>query len=98
MQINDELVAKLANLAKLEFDPTETEAIKTDLAQIIGFFEQINVIDTEGVEPLVYLNDATNTLRPDVATQLLTREQALQNAPLRDDAHILVPKVIKKGG
>lgn len=91
-------MAKLANLAKLEFDAAETEAIKTDLAQIIGFFEQINAIDTEGVEPLAYLNDATNTLRPDIAAQLLTREQALQNAPLRDDAYILVPKVIKKGG
>lgn len=98
MQINDKLVTKLANLAKLEFDPAETEAIKADLAQIIGFFEQINAIDTEGVEPLVYLNDATNTLRPDVSVQLLSREQALQNAPLRDDTYILVPKVIKKGG
>ncbi len=98
MQIDQNLIDRLSNLAKLEFDTAETEALKSDLTQIIGFFEHINTIDTEGVEPLIYLNDETNALRPDEAQQLVLREAALQNAPLQDESYFLVPKVIKKNG
>ena len=96
MQISDELIDKLSNLAKLEFDDAEKAGIKSDLAQIIGFFEQINAIDTEGVEPLVYLNDENNAFRADEAKQLISHEAALSNAPAQDGTYILVPKMIKK--
>lgn len=96
MQISDALIDKLANLAKLEFDAAEKTAIKNDLAQVIGFFEQINAIDTEGVEPLVYLNDEINSFRTDNALPLISHEQALSNAPQQDGTYILVPKMIKK--
>lgn len=96
MHISTQLIYKLANLAKLEFDDAETEMLKRDLEQVIGFFEYINAIDTEGVESLVYLNDELTALRLDQSERLISRQQALQNAPLQDETYILVPKMIKK--
>ena len=96
MQITDELIDKLADLSKLNFDAEARQEIKKDLARIITFSEQINALDTEGVEPLVYMNEEYNAWRPDRVEVLISREEALQNAPKHDNEHILVPKVIKK--
>ncbi len=96
MEITDKLIDKLSDLAKLEFDEAEKQGIKDDLRQITAFFEQINGLDTEAIEPLIYLNDETNVTRPDKMIPLTSCEEALLNAPMHDNAHFLVPKVIKK--
>lgn len=96
MEITDKLIDKLCDLAKLTFEAAEKEAFKSDLMQITAFFEQINDLDTDSVEPLIYLNDETNVMRIDAAYPLNTRPEALLNAPMHDNTHFLVPKVIKK--
>ena len=97
MNVDDKLVSKLANLAKLELDRSERMELREDLQKIIGFFEKINEVNTNDVLPLVYLNENDqNQLRPDVVEQLIEREDGLKNAPKHDGEHILVPKVIKQ--
>jgi aspartyl-tRNA(Asn)/glutamyl-tRNA(Gln) amidotransferase subunit C len=96
MDISDELVDKLADLAKLEFNGAEKERIKTDLAQITTFFDELNKIDTEGVEPLIFMSDAVNVLRNDEVKQEITHEEALKNAPAKDSDYFRVPKFIEK--
>jgi aspartyl-tRNA(Asn)/glutamyl-tRNA(Gln) amidotransferase subunit C len=51
MEVNDDLVEKLAHLARLKFDDTEKEAIKNDLQKMIRFVEKLNELDTTGIEP-----------------------------------------------
>ena len=72
MDISDELVDKLADLAKLDFNGEEKEKIKADLGQITAFFEQLNKVDTEGLEPLIFMSDAVNVLREDEVKQEIT--------------------------
>lgn len=96
MDISNELIDKLADLSKLEFDGEDKERIKTDLVQITAFFEELNKVDTEGVEPLIFMSDAVNVLREDVVKEELTHEEALKNAPAKDSDYFRVPKFSSK--
>jgi aspartyl-tRNA(Asn)/glutamyl-tRNA(Gln) amidotransferase subunit C len=96
MEVNDELVEKLARLARLRFDDAEKEEIKNDLQRMIAFVEKLNELDLEGVQPLMHMTDEVNVLRDDEVTGSITREEALRNAPAHDEQFFKVPKVIKK--
>ncbi len=96
MKVTNELIDQLAHLARLEFSSTEKEELKTDLERMISFVEKLNEVDTEGVEPLLHMSDEINVLREDVVKGSVSREEALKNAPVKDDHFFLVPTVIKK--
>jgi aspartyl-tRNA(Asn)/glutamyl-tRNA(Gln) amidotransferase subunit C len=96
MQVDDALIDKLSRLAMLKFDDAEKEAIKSDLEKMIGFVDKLKELDTTGVEPLLHMGDNINMLREDVVGNMLSREEALKNAPLHDGQFFKVPKVIKK--
>ncbi len=95
MQVDDALVDKLANLSKLEFDEAGKKAIREDLAKILNFMEKLNELKTEGIEPLIHVNEDVNVFREDVVSQPVTKADVLRNAPLRDDDFIKVPKFVK---
>lgn len=96
MKITDEKIEQLAHLSRLEFDPETKSKIKTDLENILDFCEKLNEVDTEGVEPLIYMTDTTNTVREDVVEQSFSKEQILSNAPKKDSDYFRVPKVIEQ--
>lgn len=96
MEVNDELVDKIAALAKLEFKGEEKEAIKGDMQRILNFIDKLGEVDTEGVEPLVYMTDETLKLRADEVDQNISQDEALRNAPDKDSDYFKVPKVLKK--
>ena len=96
MEVNDTLVDKLANLARLQFDNTEKSAIKNDLQRMIQFVEKLNELDTTGVSPLLHMSDNINALREDEIKGSISREDVLKNATLKDSQFFKVPKVIKK--
>lgn len=96
MDISNELIDKLSDLAKLEFEGNEKEQLKKDLVQITAFFEQLNQVNTDGVEPLIFMSDAVNVLRADEVNQTITHEEALSNAPAKDSDYFRVPKFIEK--
>jgi len=95
MEITDRTVDELAHLARLQFEGEEKERIKNDLNRILGFMEKLNELDTEGVEPLIYLSEELNVLRNDEARTTITQQQALKYAPQRDSDYFKVPKVLK---
>jgi aspartyl-tRNA(Asn)/glutamyl-tRNA(Gln) amidotransferase subunit C len=72
----------------------KAEMIK-DMSKILSFMDKLNEIDTTGVEPLVYMTNEVNILREDEVKQVITTEEALQNAPEHDQSYFLVAKVIK---
>lgn len=94
MTINGQLVDQLAHLARLSFENEAKEEIISDLNKILAFVEKLNEVDTEGVEPLIYMVDETDSLRDDEVKQEITREEALKNAPKHDSDYFRVPKVI----
>ena len=96
MEVNDEMMDKLAHLARLSFNDAEKKEIKTDLQRMIAFVEKLNELDLEGVEPLLHMSDEINVLRDDEVKGQISREDALKNAPLHDEQFFKVPKVIKK--
>ncbi len=97
MNIDDKLIDKLSGLAKLEFEGEEKEAIKKDLTRMLDFVAQLEAIDTENVEPLVYITDEKGSTRPDESKVTISKEDALKNAPQKDSFYFKVPKVINKG-
>jgi aspartyl-tRNA(Asn)/glutamyl-tRNA(Gln) amidotransferase subunit C len=96
MEVNDEMVDQLSNLARLTFEPQEKEEIKKDLQKMVSFIEKLNELDTTGVKPLLFMTDEVNVLREDEVKGSITREEGLLNAPARDEQFFKVPKVIRK--
>ena len=96
MKIDDKMIEKISGLAYLEFGDEEKEKIRKDLEQILTFVEKLKELDTEDVEPLVYLSDRTDVLREDMVVKSVTHEEALSNAAEKSGRFFKVPKVIRK--
>ena len=94
MQIDRDLILKLENLAKLELSETERERLGLDLTNILGMVEKLQELDTSNVEPLTYISDAVNQLREDKIKGQVTNEEALSNAPEKNEPYFKVPKVL----
>jgi aspartyl-tRNA(Asn)/glutamyl-tRNA(Gln) amidotransferase subunit C len=92
MDINNEMIDRLSDLAKLEFNDQERENIKNDLNRILSYFEKLNEVDTNGVEPLIFMSESVNLLREDEGFTQYSREDALKNAPAKDSDYFRVPK------
>lgn len=96
MKIDLELVDRLAHLARLQFHGDEKENIRGELEKILDFCEQLNAVKTDGLEPLIYVNEDINVLRDDIPQSPLSKEETLLNAPKKDSDFFRVPKVIEK--
>ena len=95
MEVNEALVDKLAQLARLEFNPAEKSEIKNDLQRMISFVDKLNELDLTSTEPLLHMTDEINVLREDEVKASISREEGMKNAPEHDDQFFKVPKVIK---
>lgn len=95
MEITDELVQRVAHLARLSFNEEELPRMRQDMQRMIAFVEKLNELDTTGVEPLIHMSTETNVLREDIEANTLTQEEALANAPSRDSDYFKVPKVLR---
>jgi aspartyl-tRNA(Asn)/glutamyl-tRNA(Gln) amidotransferase subunit C len=93
MQVKEQLISHLEKLARLQLDEAERAQFAGDLNRILAMVDTLRELHTEGVEPLVYINEAT-LLREDVIGAQLSREEALRNAPKQDGQFFKVPKVI----
>jgi aspartyl-tRNA(Asn)/glutamyl-tRNA(Gln) amidotransferase subunit C len=96
VELTDELIDHLADLARLEFSPGEKESIRKDLQNMIRFVDKLSGMDLEGVVPVLHMTDEENRFRDDRPENLMRQEEALSNAPMTDGNYFKVPKVIKK--
>ena len=96
MEITYKLIQDIAALAKLEFDEKSAEQMKVDLEKIIGFFDKLSEVDTDGVEPLIYLSEEVSVLREDEIKAVVSQVEALKNAPEKDSDYFKVPTILKK--
>ena len=87
-------VEKVALLARLRLSEAELETMTGQLAQIVGYVDQLAEVNTEGVEPMAHAVEVTNVFANDVVEQSLPRELALANAPNQNGRGYLVPAVL----
>ncbi len=95
MRLTREEVEHVALLGRLRLTEEERERFTVQLNSILEHFEQLKQIDTAGVPPMSYAIQMTNVMREDEPRPSLTPEEALANAPARDDDLFLVPRVIE---
>lgn len=95
MKIDHEALQKIAHLSRLEVKPEEERALLASMESVLTWMEQLDELDTEGVEPLTHMTDEVNNWREDVAKNALSREDGLNNAPSHDETYVKVPKVIE---
>ncbi len=94
MPISREDVEHVAALARLALTEDETEKLTDELGQILEHADKISELDTVGVEPSAHAVKLTNVLRPDKVGEELQRDDALANAPNREDNAFGVPKIV----
>jgi aspartyl-tRNA(Asn)/glutamyl-tRNA(Gln) amidotransferase subunit C len=95
MTVDNELILKLENLAKLKLSDEEKTKLKFELEKIIGMFSEIGEVDTTGIEPLIHMTEGVNHWRDDKVGNHLKIENFESNAPLMKDKMFAVPKVIE---
>ncbi|MCH2115230.1 MAG: Asp-tRNA(Asn)/Glu-tRNA(Gln) amidotransferase subunit GatC [Pirellulales bacterium] len=87
-------VEKVALLARLQLTDGELKMMTTDLSQIVTYVDLLAEVDTEGVEPMAHAVEVSNVFAEDEVRPSLPREQALANAPGRNERGYLVPPVL----
>jgi aspartyl-tRNA(Asn)/glutamyl-tRNA(Gln) amidotransferase subunit C len=94
MSISRTDVEKVALLGRLQLTEAEVSTITGELAQIVGYVDQLSEVNTEGVEPMAHAIEVVNVFRADELTPSLSRDEALSNAPHHDGRGYLVPAVL----
>ena len=97
MKIDD--VQRIAHLSRLELNQAEAEAVLPQLQAIFSLVEEMQAVDTTGLEPLahpiLFLRDLAQPMRVDQVTESDQRTENMQSAPAQQDGYFLVPKVIE---
>jgi aspartyl-tRNA(Asn)/glutamyl-tRNA(Gln) amidotransferase subunit C len=95
MSLDSKEVGKIAWLARLGVDESEFDNYARNLSDILVFVEQLNTVDTTGIEPMAHPLDASQRLRADQVTETDQREAFQAIAPNVEAGLYLVPKVIE---
>lgn len=90
--ISDETIEYVGILAKLELSEEEKEAAKKSMGEMLDYIDQLNELDTTGVEPLSHVFPVQNVFREDEVTNTDESEKTLKNAPEQKDNMFVVPK------
>ena len=94
MAVNKQDVEKIAELARLIFSEEELENFTPQMNKILSYMDKLNELDTDNVEPLSHPVEQTNVFREDELRPSISIEDALKNAPSKDEYQFKVPKVI----
>lgn len=94
MKITAEEVLHVAKLARLEIEPDSVDQMADQLATILTYVEKLGEVNTGNVSPTSHAIALTNAFREDEVRGSLPREEALENAPAKEDGGFVVPKVI----
>jgi aspartyl-tRNA(Asn)/glutamyl-tRNA(Gln) amidotransferase subunit C len=94
--INKDVVKHIADLSRLSLSDEEAESFTHQLGSILTYMEQLDKVDTTGVEPTAFVAPARDPMRSDAETQSLPPETLLANGPKVTRGHFAVPKVIQQ--
>ncbi len=91
--ISTQEVKHVAKLARLELTEEETEKYSKQLGDILKYVEQMNEVDTTGVEPMPHAIPVYNVMREDIVKYEQTKEELMSNAPFEENGFFRVPKI-----
>ena len=94
-RLNSEEVRHIARLARVGMSDAEVESMRGQLSNILGHFDVLQELDTEGVEPTGHSADVETVLRADAAGESMRLEDALANAPRREGDFVRVRAVLE---
>lgn len=94
MKIDADEVRRIARLAHLALKPEEVEQFAGQLDAILAYVDQLDRLDTQGIEPTTHAIPVAQPLRPDEPRPSLDRDQALRNAREHDEFTFIVPRVV----
>lgn len=95
MSVDLKTVKRVAHLARIAVTETEAERMVGELNTILGFVEQLNEVDVEGVEPLTSVVEMAMKKRADIVTDGGIASEIVANAPVTEDHFFMVPKVVE---
>ena len=95
MSIDKDTARKVAHLARIAVDEQDLDALAGELSNIIGFMEQLNEVNVEGVEPMTSVTPMRLKRRADVVTDGDQVDAVLKNAPDAREGFFAVPKVVE---
>ena len=95
MSLDEATVARIARLARIEVEEAQMAPLAGELSHILGWIEQLNEVDTEGVEPMTSVARTQAVMRSDEVTDGGRRNDVLSGAPESHDGYFVVPKVVE---
>ena len=95
MSLTSSDVRRIAHLARIEITEAETRHTLVQLNEIFKLIEQLQSVNTAGIEPMSHPLGGSQRLREDLASDKPDREANMKNAPARQDGLFLVPRVIE---
>ncbi len=95
MQVDEKTVRRIARLARIKITDAEAQSLDKELTQILEWVEQLDEVDTSGVEPMTRVVAQKLKMRTDVVADGEKAEEVTANAPLSEDHFFVVPKVVE---
>jgi len=95
MSLDTNQVLAIADLSRLQIDEKSITEFQTNLSNVLDLVDQLQAVDTTGIEPMAHPMDAVQRLRADVVTEENNREKFQKIAPSTENGHYLVPKVVE---
>ena len=95
MSIDTDTARKVAKLARIKVEEEDLPALASEFNAILGFVEQLNEVDVEGVEPMTSVTPMRLKRRADVVTDGNMQDKVLSNAPDAREGFFAVPKVVE---
>jgi aspartyl-tRNA(Asn)/glutamyl-tRNA(Gln) amidotransferase subunit C len=95
MKLSRDVVTHIAKLARVELSDAEVDVFSEQLSEIIGHFDALNAVDTDGVEPTAHTLPLRNVMADDVSRPSLPQDEVLALAPSAEDGYLRVRAVLE---
>ncbi len=95
MSVDQATVHRIAHLSRIRIDEDQARTLQGELNGILGWIEQLNEVDVEGVEPMTSVQPMDIPQRRDVVTDGGYANKVVANAPASEDSYFMVPKVVE---
>ena len=95
MSLSDDQIRRIAQLARIAIGDEESAQVRDRLNRVLGLIDQLQAVDTTGIEPMSHALDLVQPLRPDAVTESNQRARFQSGAPAVEGGLYLVPKVIE---
>ena len=94
MKITKNEIIHVANLARLEIDEASLDTVTEQIGRILEYVDTLNQVDTKNIQGTSHAITLTNAFREDIIKEQLTNNQALSNAPEKENGAFVVPKIV----